>query len=97
MHNSKGLPIRLGEVDCPFYMKTSSCKYGTTCRYNRPDRTALGHSVLTPSAANLSYGVVNPAASIYHTVDAKLSNPMFQLGIGQTIYPQLPGQISNIN
>lgn len=36
LHNSKGLPIRPGEVDCPFYLKTGSCKYGATCRYNHP-------------------------------------------------------------
>nr|CAD1824035.1 unnamed protein product [Ananas comosus var. bracteatus] len=40
-HNSKGLPIRPGETDCPFYMKTGSCKYGATCRYNHPDRYAI--------------------------------------------------------
>jgi hypothetical protein len=40
-HNSKGLPVRSGEVDCPFYLKTGSCKYGATCRYNHPERTGL--------------------------------------------------------
>ncbi|KAI4323315.1 hypothetical protein L6164_022930 [Bauhinia variegata] len=97
-HNSKGLPVRPGEVDCPFYMKTGSCKYAATCRYNHPDWSvintpvaALGHSVLTPTAANLSIGIVNPAASLYQAIDPRMSSSM--VGIGQTTYPQRPGQI----
>ncbi|KAL6562392.1 RNA-binding, Nab2-type zinc finger [Orobanche gracilis] len=42
LHNSKGLPVRPGEEDCPFYLKTGSCKYGATCRYNHPDRYSFG-------------------------------------------------------
>ncbi|KAL6206197.1 hypothetical protein ACLB2K_023446 [Fragaria x ananassa] len=38
LYNSKELPVRPGEADCPFYLKTGSCKYGATCRYNHPDR-----------------------------------------------------------
>nr|TKR74498.1 enhancer of AG-4 1 family protein [Populus alba] len=94
-HNSKGLPIRLGEVDCPFYLKTGSCKYGATCRYNHPERTAInppaaaiGHPIVAPSLANLNFGVFNPAASIYQTIDSRLS----MLGVGPTFYPQRPGQ-----
>ncbi|KAI9387480.1 hypothetical protein POPTR_010G176300v4 [Populus trichocarpa] len=94
-HNSKGLPIRLGEVDCPFYLKTGSCKYGATCRYNHPERTAInppaaaiGHPIVAPSLANLNFGVFNPAASIYQTIDPRLS----MLGVGPTFYPQRPGQ-----
>ncbi|KAG8657538.1 zinc finger CCCH domain-containing protein 37 isoform X2 [Manihot esculenta] len=86
-HNSKGLPIRLGEVDCPFYLKTGSCKYGATCRYNHPDRN--GHSVVATPAANLNIGVV-PAASLYQTVDPRLGHST--LGVGMTVYPQRPGQ-----
>ncbi|KAI3723858.1 hypothetical protein L2E82_35619 [Cichorium intybus] len=41
LHNSKGLPIRPGELDCPFYLKTGSCKYGGTCRYNHPERFGI--------------------------------------------------------
>ncbi|KAF7835860.1 Zinc finger CCCH domain-containing protein 37 [Senna tora] len=76
LQNSKGLPIRLGEVDCPFYMKTGSCKYGATCRYNHPDWSVagFGYSVLTSAAANLNLGIVNPAASIYQAIDPTLSN-----------------------
>ncbi|KAK7317441.1 hypothetical protein RJT34_01681 [Clitoria ternatea] len=100
MQNSKGLPVRLGEVDCPFYMKTGSCKYGASCRYNHPDRNAinppiaaLGPSVLPSSAANMNIGVLNPAVSVYQGFDPRLSNPMSQVGIAEAIYPQRPGQI----
>ncbi|XP_061369783.1 zinc finger CCCH domain-containing protein 37 [Gastrolobium bilobum] len=100
LQNSKGLPVRLGEVDCPFYMKTGSCKYGATCRYNHPDRnvinspvSAFGPSVLASSAANLNIGVINPAVSVYQALDTRLSNPMSQVGIAETIYPQRPGQM----
>ncbi|EOY14328.1 Floral homeotic protein isoform 4 [Theobroma cacao] len=104
-HNSKGLPIRPDEVDCPFYLKTGSCKYGSSCRYNHPDRNAfnppaavLGHS-LVASASNLNIGVVTPAASIYQTIDPRLgqstllAQPTFPtLGVAPTVYPQRPGQ-----
>ncbi|KAL0561303.1 hypothetical protein IC582_001725 [Cucumis melo] len=97
MHNSKGLPIRPGEVDCPFYLKTGSCKYGTTCRYNHPDRNAINPS--TPamvhpamvSTANMNTGFVNPSNAIYQAVDPRLIQPL--LGSGSSIYPQRPGQI----
>uniref|UniRef100_A0A6N2NBY4 C3H1-type domain-containing protein n=1 Tax=Salix viminalis TaxID=40686 RepID=A0A6N2NBY4_SALVM len=95
LHNSKGLPIRVGEVDCPFYLKTGSCKYGATCHYNHPERTAInppaaaiGHPIIAPSMANRNFGVFNPAASIYQTIDPRLS----MLGVGPTFYPQRPGQ-----
>ncbi|KAJ4705725.1 Zinc finger CCCH domain-containing protein [Melia azedarach] len=98
LHNSKGLPIRPGEVDCPFYLKTGSCKYGSTCRYNHPDRnainppaSAIGHPFITSPAASLSLGIVNPAASIYQTIDPRLAQSA--LGVSPTFYPQRPGQM----
>ncbi|TYI47133.1 hypothetical protein E1A91_D13G152100v1 [Gossypium mustelinum] len=103
-HNSKGLPVRPDEVDCPFYLKTGSCKYGSTCRYNHPDRNAfvppvaLGHSLIA-SASNLNIGVVNPASSLYQTIDPRLSQTtllaqqtMPTLVGTQPVYPQRPGQ-----
>ncbi|XP_021891180.1 zinc finger CCCH domain-containing protein 37 [Carica papaya] len=93
--NTKGLPIRPGEVDCPFYLKTGSCKYGATCRYNHPDRNAfippaaIG-AMVASSATNLNIGVVSPATSIYQTIDPRLAQPM--LGVAPAIYPQRPGQ-----
>ncbi|XP_031118559.1 zinc finger CCCH domain-containing protein 37-like [Ipomoea triloba] len=86
LHNSKGLPIRPGEVDCPFYLKTGSCKYGATCRYNHPDRYTIN-----PPAAHLNVGIVNPTASLFQTFDPRMTQTMF--GFATTIYPQRPGQV----
>ncbi|GMN55605.1 hypothetical protein TIFTF001_024725 [Ficus carica] len=92
-YNSKELPIRLGEPDCPFYLKTGSCKYGATCRYNHPDRTvsSLGHALVASPAAGLNIGVVNPIASLYQTIDPRFAQAT--VGVGPTVYPQRPGQI----
>ncbi|PKA61042.1 Zinc finger CCCH domain-containing protein 37 [Apostasia shenzhenica] len=99
LHNSKGLPIRPGETDCPFYLKTGSCKYGATCRYNHPDRifvnppfTAnLSNAIVTPTASTLPIGVINPAVSYIPTIDPRLTQAA--VGVGQVIYPQRPGEI----
>ena len=29
-----GLPVRPGEKECSFFMKTGMCKYGETCRWH---------------------------------------------------------------
>ncbi|XP_048494861.1 zinc finger CCCH domain-containing protein 37 isoform X2 [Beta vulgaris subsp. vulgaris] len=103
-YNSKGLPVRMGEVDCPFYLKTGSCKYGANCRYNHPDRNELsspfsvinpssavvGHAVL-PALASVSAGLINPAASIFQSLQPGL--PQTTFGQVPVIYPQRPGQI----
>ncbi|CAM6051845.1 unnamed protein product [Sphagnum compactum] len=47
--NSKGLPIRPGEIDCVYYCKTGSCKYGASCRFNHPEANLAG-KVLYPAA-----------------------------------------------
>ncbi|XP_021813272.1 zinc finger CCCH domain-containing protein 67-like isoform X3 [Prunus avium] len=44
LENFMGLPIRPGEKDCPSYMQTLSCMYGTKCRFNHPDPTPVGES-----------------------------------------------------
>ncbi|KAL4353553.1 hypothetical protein GQ457_06G041110 [Hibiscus cannabinus] len=38
--NFLGLPIRTLEKECPYYMRTGSCAYGSGCRFNHPDPTA---------------------------------------------------------
>ncbi|KAB1212900.1 Zinc finger CCCH domain-containing protein 37 [Morella rubra] len=98
LYNSKGLPVRLSEADCPFYLKTGSCKYGATCRYNHPDRNAInppaavgGHPIVASPGTNLNIGVVNPATSIYQAIDPRLGQPT--VAVSPTIYPQRPGQI----
>ncbi|CAA7016251.1 unnamed protein product [Microthlaspi erraticum] len=92
-HNSKGLPVRPGEGDCPFYLKTGSCKYGATCRYNHPERTAfipqaagINYPLLSSTATSLNLGMDYSAASLYQT----LAQP--SLGALAAVYPQRPGQ-----
>ncbi|OAY82780.1 Zinc finger CCCH domain-containing protein 8 [Ananas comosus] len=98
-HNSKGLPIRPGETDCPFYMKTGSCKYGATCRYNHPDRyaitpplaAAVGQTVLHPTATNLPFGVLNPTANLFQSFNLQPTHA--SLALAPTVYPQRPGEV----
>ncbi|KAL3679423.1 hypothetical protein R1sor_022379 [Riccia sorocarpa] len=40
--NSKGLPLRPGEIECSFYIKTGGCKYGAACRFNHPELAKTG-------------------------------------------------------
>ncbi|PAN29698.1 hypothetical protein PAHAL_5G244900 [Panicum hallii] len=93
-HNAKGLPIRPGEVDCSFYMKTGSCKYGSTCRFNHPYRPALmaplDHDTLPTLAPIVSAAVLNPAANIMQSFDFHATHmPIEPVPI---IYPQRPGE-----
>ncbi|XP_049397850.1 zinc finger CCCH domain-containing protein 37-like isoform X1 [Solanum stenotomum] len=92
LHNSKGLPIRPGEVDCPFYLKTGSCKYGGTCRYSHPERNAagIGPALVASPATHWNIGMVNPAASLLQNFDPRLTHTM--LGLLPPVYPQRPGQ-----
>lgn len=93
LHNSKGLPIRPGEADCPFYLKTGSCKYGAVCRYNHPERYAITPTATTVSPAFLPSPVthlnigVSPAASILPSYAAQTP-----LVMSSTLYPQRPGE-----
>ncbi|XP_068637134.1 zinc finger CCCH domain-containing protein 8-like isoform X2 [Aristolochia californica] len=97
MHNSKGLPIRPGEMDCPFYLKTSSCKYGSTCRYNHPDRyainppiaAALSQALMPSLMATVPLGVLNLGTSISN-INSWLGQTSLPSGL--TIYPQRLGQ-----
>ncbi|KAF9671660.1 hypothetical protein SADUNF_Sadunf12G0070700 [Salix dunnii] len=50
--NFLGLPIRLGEKECEFYMRNGSCKFGANCKYNHPDPTAVGGSDHPPTFLN---------------------------------------------
>ncbi|XP_026414098.1 zinc finger CCCH domain-containing protein 37-like isoform X1 [Papaver somniferum] len=98
LHNTKGLPVRPGEVDCPFYLKTGSCKYGATCRYSHPERAVinisvapgLGQAMMTSSASSMNVGLINPAALVLPTIDPRLGQAA--LGLGVAVYPQRPGQ-----
>jgi len=39
-----GHPQNPGQPDCAFYMKTGSCKFGPTCRFNHPDMNGGGEA-----------------------------------------------------
>lgn len=80
MHNSKGLPIRPGETDCPFYVKTGSCKFGSNCRFNHPDRILVN---------------MPPAVMPFAAHDQPLvgySGMLPQHSLGAPIPPQRPGE-----
>ncbi|KAL0306059.1 UNVERIFIED_CONTAM: Zinc finger CCCH domain-containing protein 37 [Sesamum radiatum] len=81
--------VRPGEEDCPFYLKTGSCKYGATCRYNHPDRySAIASTLLTSPTTHFNLGVIAPTASLLSSFDPRLTQTT--LGLGPTIYPQRP-------
>jgi len=42
MTTAEGYPLRPGQGDCPFYMKTGQCKFTTTCKYNHPHKGLSG-------------------------------------------------------
>lgn len=35
--NSQGLPLRPGAEPCTFFLKTGSCSYGATCKWDHPE------------------------------------------------------------
>ncbi|XP_062205425.1 zinc finger CCCH domain-containing protein 8-like isoform X2 [Phragmites australis] len=97
-HNTKGLPIRPGEVDCTFYMKTGSCMYGSICRYNHPDRPVVDIALTTPVLQSIlptpgppvHETVINLAASFLQNFDVHATHvPVEPEPI---IYPQRPGE-----
>ncbi|CAM0881714.1 unnamed protein product [Alopecurus aequalis] len=98
--NSKGLPIRPGEVDCSFYVKTGSCMYGSLCRFNHPDQhrqvldfplvAPLGQSLLpTPLAAVAPLEMLNPAANFLPSFDFHAAHAPIEPE--PIAYPQRPG------
>lgn len=101
--NAKGLPLRMGEVDCSFYMKTGSCKFGSACRFNHPEIPAnlvlqQNQTPVAPMLGSLaapygSYSIYPGAIPDYgfgmQTADFGLSTlPQ------PSIYPQRPGEPS---
>ncbi|KAJ1255000.1 hypothetical protein BS78_K300800 [Paspalum vaginatum] len=97
-HNAKGLPLRPGEVDCSFYMKTGSCKYGSICRYNHPDRPVVDIALTAPlvqttipiPAPIVPSAVLNPAVGSLQSFDFHATHlPVEPVPI---IYPQRPGE-----
>mmetsp|Transcript_68499 Transcript_68499/g.191973 ORF Transcript_68499/g.191973 Transcript_68499/m.191973 type:complete len:408 (+) Transcript_68499:125-1348(+) len=50
--SGEGYPLNPGQPDCQFYMKTGSCKFGATCRFNHPDGIAGFAMQAQPPLAN---------------------------------------------
>ncbi|KAL6842782.1 hypothetical protein ACP4OV_027626 [Aristida adscensionis] len=101
-HNAKGLPIRPGEVDCAFYMKTGSCKYGSMCRFNHPDRPGwrildvafmapLGQAIL-PTPPIVPPAVPNLDANFLPSFDFHAPHVALSVEPKPIIYPQRPGE-----
>ncbi|KAL2500133.1 Zinc finger CCCH domain-containing protein 67 [Abeliophyllum distichum] len=61
--NFLGLPIRLGEKECPFYMRNGTCGYGSRCVFNHPDPTPMA-------------GMGSPNSSPDDTFGRQLSHPL---------------------
>ncbi|PKA56605.1 Zinc finger CCCH domain-containing protein 3 [Apostasia shenzhenica] len=58
------LPERPDQPECQYYMKTGSCKYGSTCKYNHPrERSPMAAGTLGPLGLPLRPG--QPVCSFY--------------------------------
>ena len=52
-----GLPVRPGEKECSFFMKTGMCRYGETCRWHNPrELQATEVKFLQPSDSGIGLG-----------------------------------------
>lgn len=101
--NVKGLPIRPGETECSFYMKTGSCKFGSACRFNHPEKSAsvaLQQSQAPVAPLLGSFSAPYGSYSIFPGAipDYNFSLPGTDFGMSSvaqaSIYPQRPGEPS---
>ncbi|MCO5614608.1 hypothetical protein L7F22_068892 [Adiantum nelumboides] len=100
--NAKGLPIRLGEADCSFYLKTGSCKFGSACRFNHPASVAIQQSqtavapVLGGYTAAAPYGSFSLFPGALPDYSFTLPPAPADLGLSSlappSVYPQRPGE-----
>ncbi|CAD6206214.1 unnamed protein product [Miscanthus lutarioriparius] len=75
-------PDRPGEPECPFYVKTGSCKFGANCKFHHPkDITPSMQGPASPKRS-VAANEHNPAAR------TTLKDQMYQ----QQKYPERPGQ-----
>ncbi|KAF8733859.1 hypothetical protein HU200_014710 [Digitaria exilis] len=75
-------PEKPGEPECPFYMKTGSCKFGANCKFHHPKD-------LTPSMQRPASPKRLVAASEHQpAARTTLQDHMYQ----QQKYPERPGQ-----
>ncbi|KAF8681851.1 hypothetical protein HU200_045295 [Digitaria exilis] len=75
-------PEKPGEPECPFYMKTGSCKFGANCKFHHPKD--LTPSMQRPSSPKRLVAACEPHPAARTT----LQDHMYQ----QQKYPERPGQ-----
>ncbi|ONM07869.1 uncharacterized protein [Zea mays] len=75
-------PDRPSEPDCPFYVKTGSCKFGANCKFHHPKD-------ITPNMQGPASPKRSVAAKEHHAAArATLQDQMYQ----QQKFPERPGQ-----
>ena len=67
-----GLPIRPGQQECSFFMKTGSCKFGSTCKFHHPAERQSDGGMAAMMAAG---GGGGPGGGV-----GGLPNPMAMMG-----------------
>ncbi|CAM6041903.1 unnamed protein product [Sphagnum compactum] len=90
--NSKGLPIRPSEIDCVYYVKTGSCKYGASCRFNHPEANLAG-KVIIPVVViicNMQLWLFQKQAPFMNSSGQECAYPSGISVVGS--YPQRPGE-----
>eukprot|EP00471_Norrisiella_sphaerica_P004966 CAMPEP_0184484076 /NCGR_PEP_ID=MMETSP0113_2-20130426/5780_1 /TAXON_ID=91329 /ORGANISM="Norrisiella sphaerica, Strain BC52" /LENGTH=87 /DNA_ID=CAMNT_0026864861 /DNA_START=812 /DNA_END=1075 /DNA_ORIENTATION=+ len=51
--NSLGYPMRPGQPQCTYYVKTGECKFGATCKWDHPEMSAQQIRSLKMQASNM--------------------------------------------
>ncbi|WRX29686.1 zinc finger protein [Theobroma cacao] len=63
---SESLPERAGEPDCPYFLKTQRCKFGSKCKFNHPkDKLAISGAFENIQVAVLPERPSEPSCSFY--------------------------------
>ncbi|KAF3334973.1 zinc finger CCCH domain-containing protein 37 isoform X1 [Carex littledalei] len=93
LYNSKGLPMRAVYLSSLLLLNILNCKYGSTCRFNHPDRSVIN----PPLAAPIVDQAVPPP--VYMNLPLVAANILqnFDLhsiaGLPPTAYPQRLGEM----
>ena len=89
--DSKQYPIRPGEPDCAFFIKSGTCKFGETCKFNHPP--------VVGSAGGARLFLVNKRLSDEDTTPSATSALHKQLPLNtcQRLYCELPIQHAELN
>eukprot|EP00252_Welwitschia_mirabilis_P004972 TRINITY_DN15339_c0_g1_i1.p1 TRINITY_DN15339_c0_g1~~TRINITY_DN15339_c0_g1_i1.p1 ORF type:complete len:509 (+),score=86.52 TRINITY_DN15339_c0_g1_i1:182-1708(+) len=86
--NSKGLPIRPGQQDCSFFVKTGSCKYGALCIFNHPESNGVNTpTTVTSFLSSSALPSVTP-----NQPSTAVPGSLPQQVIGASVFAQRPGQ-----